>query len=79
VWKVLETCRGTGGCKLEGASIHCDPGSPVATDACVAGVAPRCVDAHSVLTCQNGKWVSSLCVPPSKCTPLAKNGLPGCK
>lgn len=79
VWRVLQTCRGAGGCKAEGAVIHCDPGNPVASDACVAGSAPRCTDTHSLLSCQNGKWVASMCVPPGKCVPNAKNGVAGCK
>jgi hypothetical protein len=79
IWKILQTCRGAGGCKSDGAAIHCDPGNPVAGDACTAGAAARCVDAHSVLACTNGKWVSSLCVPPAKCDPKGKNGAAGCK
>ncbi len=79
-WKVLQTCRGSGGCKAEGAAaIHCDPGNPVASDACVAGSAPRCTDMHSLLSCQNGRWVTSMCLPPGKCAPNAKNGAAGCK
>jgi hypothetical protein len=80
-WHVLQTCRGPGGCKGEGAAVKCDPGAPRAGDACIVGSAvPRCeAGARSVLQCENGRWVSSLCLPPSKCQPNAKNGQPGCK
>jgi hypothetical protein len=80
IWHVLQTCRGAGGCKAEGGSVKCDPGVPRAGDACVAASAvPRCTDPRSVLQCENGRWTSSLCLPPSKCQPNAKNGQPGCK
>jgi hypothetical protein len=79
VWKVSETCRGPGGCKADGAGVHCDPGTPRAGDACPATAAPRCSNVHTVFTCKNGAWESSLCVPPSKCAPNAKNGVAGCK
>jgi hypothetical protein len=80
VWHVLQTCRGPGGCKAEGGSVKCDPGVSRAGDACVvASAVPRCLDTRSVLQCENGRWVSSLCLPPSKCQPNAKNGQPGCK
>jgi hypothetical protein len=79
-WHVLQTCRGPGGCKGEGAALKCDPGVPRGGDACIAASAvPRCESARSVLQCENGRWVSSLCLPPSKCQPNAKNGQPGCK
>jgi hypothetical protein len=79
VWKVSETCRGPGGCKADAAGVHCDPGTPRAGDACPAAAAPRCSNVHTVFTCKSGAWESSLCVPPSKCVPNAKNGVAGCK
>jgi len=79
VWKVSETCRGPGGCKADGAGVHCDPGTPRAGDACPATALPHCSNVHTVFTCKNGAWESSLCVPPSKCGPNAKNGVAGCK
>ncbi len=79
VWKVSETCRGPGGCKADGAGVRCDPGTPRAGDACPATGAPRCSNVHTVFTCKSGAWESSLCVPPSKCVPNAKNGVAGCK
>jgi hypothetical protein len=79
VWKVSETCRGPGGCKADSAGVHCDPGTPRAGDACPATAEPRCSNVHTVFTCKNGAWESSLCVPPSKCSPNAKNGVAGCK
>jgi hypothetical protein len=79
VWKVAETCRGAGGCKAVGTSVQCDPGTPRAGDACPATAAPHCSNVHTVFTCKDGAWESSLCVPPSKCVPNAKNGVAGCK
>jgi hypothetical protein len=79
VWRVSETCRGPGGCKADGAGVHCDPGTPRAGDACSASAVPRCSNVHTVFTCKSGVWESSLCVPPSKCAPNAKNGVAGCK
>jgi hypothetical protein len=80
VWHVLQTCRGPGACKTENGIVKCDPGVPRAGDACVvASAVPRCLDARSVLQCENGRWVSSLCLAPSKCQANAKNGQPGCK
>ena len=79
IWKVTETCRGPGGCKFDSAGVHCDPGTPRAGDACPATAEPRCSNVHTVFSCKNGAWESSLCVPPSKCSPNAKNGVAGCK
>jgi hypothetical protein len=79
VWKVSETCRGPGGCKVDGAGVHCDPGTPRAGDACPAAATPRCGNVHTVFACKSGAWETSLCVPPSKCVPNAKNGVAGCK
>jgi hypothetical protein len=79
IWKVSETCRGPGGCKADSAGVRCDPGTPRAGDACPASAEPRCSNVHTVFTCKNGTWESSLCVPPSKCSPNAKNGVAGCK
>jgi hypothetical protein len=80
VWHVLQTCRGPGACKTENGIVKCDPGVPRAGDACVVTSAvPRCLDPRSVLQCENGRWVSSLCLPPAKCLPNAKNGQAGCK
>jgi hypothetical protein len=79
VWKVAQICRGPGGCKSDAAGVHCDPGTPLAGDACGATAVPRCANVHTVFTCKNGSWESSLCVPPSKCVPSAKNGVAGCK
>ena len=79
VWKVSETCRGPGGCKADAAGVHCDPGTPRAGDACPETAAPHCSNVHTVFICKNGAWESSLCVPPSKCVPNAKNGVAGCK
>jgi hypothetical protein len=79
VWKVSETCRGPGGCKADAAGVHCDPGTPRAGDACPATAAPHCSNVHTVFLCKSGAWETSLCVPPSKCVPNAKNGVAGCK
>jgi|SRR5277367_927713 len=79
VWKVSETCRGPGGCKVDAAGVHCDPGTPRAGDACPATAIPHCGNVHTVFACKNGAWETSLCVPPSKCVPNAKNGVAGCK
>ncbi len=79
VWKVTETCRGAGACKAVGTAVQCDPGTPRAGDACPATAAPHCSNVHTVFTCKDGAWESSLCVPPSKCVPNAKNGVAGCK
>ena len=79
VWKVAETCRGPGGCKSDATGVQCDPGTPRAGDACVSSAAPRCSNVHTVFTCKSGAWETSLCVPPSKCAPNAKNGVAGCK
>ncbi len=79
VWKVAETCRGPGGCKADTTGVQCDSGTPRAGDACLATAAPRCSNVHTVFACKNGAWESSLCVPPSKCVPNAKNGVAGCK
>lgn len=55
------------------------PGQPGRERRLRRGSAPHCTDAHSLLSCQNGKWVASMCVPPGKCAPNAKNGAAGCK
>jgi hypothetical protein len=79
VWKVSETCRGPGGCKADASGVHCDPGTARAGDACLETAAPHCSNVHTVFICKNGAWETSLCVPPSKCVPNAKNGVAGCK
>ena len=79
VWKVAQTCRGPGRCKADGAGVHCDPGVPAAGDACLESAAPRCASVHTVFVCKGGGWESSMCVPPGKCVPNAKNGVAGCK
>jgi hypothetical protein len=79
LWKVSETCRGPGGCKSDATGVHCDPGVARAGDACPATAPPHCSNVHTVFICKNGSWESSLCVPPAKCVPNAKNGVAGCK
>jgi hypothetical protein len=79
VWKVAQVCRGPGACKADGAGVHCDPGPPAAGDPCAESAAPRCASVHTVFACKGGTWESSMCVPPGKCVPNAKNGVAGCK
>ena len=80
IWRAMQTCRGGGGCKANASGVTCDPGALRQGDACVvASTAPRCADAHTVLLCQNGRFTSSLCLPPAKCQAGAKNGQSGCK
>jgi hypothetical protein len=80
VWRLMQTCRGTGHCTGSGAALTCDVGAPQAGDACVPATStPRCTNASTVLSCQNGRWSASVCMPPAKCQPNAKNGQPGCK
>lgn len=77
-WKVVQTCRGTGRCTGEGASLRCDVGTPQEGDACVANAPARCTDAHTLFACNKGHWGASVCAPPSVCQPTANNGQPGC-
>jgi hypothetical protein len=79
VWKVAQVCRGPGACKTDAAGVHCDPGPPAAGDPCAEPAAPRCASVHQVFMCKAGLWESSMCVPPGKCVPNAKNGVAGCK
>jgi len=82
VWKVAQVCRGPGQCKpgtAEATGVHCDLGVPAMGDPCAASAAPRCASVHTVYTCKGGTWESSMCVPPGKCVPNAKNGVAGCK
>jgi hypothetical protein len=79
VWKVAQVCRGPGACKADGAGVHCDLGPPAAGDPCAESAAPRCASVHTVFACKGGTWESSMCVPPGKCVPNAKNGVAGCK
>jgi len=78
-WRVLQTCRGAGGCKADSSGVHCDVGSPHAGDVCPPTAVASCTNRNTVLACQNGKWVSSLCVPPATCQPTANHGTAGCK
>jgi hypothetical protein len=77
-WKVVQTCRGSGRCTGEGASLRCDVGTPQQGDACVANAPARCTDAHTLMACKQGHWGVTVCAPPSVCQPTANGGQPGC-
>jgi hypothetical protein len=66
-WAVQQVCKGPGACKQDGTGVHCDTGAVMPGDPCTAGATPSCTTPLTLFSCVNGKWTSSLCVPPAKC------------